>query len=301
MLKQKNPQPMSTSTSTLRILEPSRGLYAYYDGRIEGVRLHSLEPNWLDDGAYELGIASYALVDNNEALVYDSHISLDHAALIRQHLEGLGVDRLRLVLSHWHDDHVAGNAVFSDCEIIAHHLTEAALMANRHKLETADPPIRPLVLPTRTYEERLDLTVGSRQVSLHHFDIHSADGTVMLIEDAGLLIAGDTVEDTVTYISEPENADRHIEELNRLATLPFRRILPCHGDPDIIAAGGYGSGLITANCDYLKRLISGEGLDGSSLIEFVAADVATDRITYFAPYEEVHRANLTAMTKIRSQ
>ncbi len=290
---------MSTSTSTLRILEPSSGLYAYYDGRVEGVRLHSSQPNWLDDGAYELGIASYALVDNHEALVYDSHISLDHAALIRRHLEGLGVDRLRLVLSHWHDDHVAGNAAFSDCEIIAHHLTEAALVGNRDRLEAGDPPIRPLVLPTRTYEDQLDLTVGNRQVSLHHFDIHSADGTVMSIDDVGLLIAGDTVEDTITYISEPENTARHIEELNRLATLPFRRILPCHGDPATIAAGGYGPGLIAANRGYLRRLISGEGLGGSSLIEFVAADVVSHRITYFAPYEKVHRANLMAMATIR--
>jgi len=284
-----------TSTESLRILEPAPGLFAYYDGRVAGRRLHAPGPNWLDDGAYALGIASYALVDGGEALVYDSHISLDHARTIRDHLEGLGLRRMTLVLSHWHDDHVAGNAVFADCEIIAHRLTHAALVAHRSQLEAGDPPIRPLVLPNRLYDERLDLAVGRRAVSLRHFDIHSADGSVLLIEDAGLLLAGDTVEDTITYISEPAHLDRHVAELDRLATLPFTRLLPCHGDPDILAAGGYGPELIAANRSYLRRLLAGEGRDGGSLASFVAADIAAGRLRYFPPYEEVHRKNLDAI------
>ena len=124
-----------TDTSTLRILEPARGVFAYYDGRVPGARLHSAMENWLDDGAYSLGIASYAIVEGSEAIVFDSHISLDHARAVRQHLEGRGVSRFTLVLSHWHDDHVAGNAVFADGPIIAHRLTRDALAANRDKLE----------------------------------------------------------------------------------------------------------------------------------------------------------------------
>ena len=147
-------------TETLRILEPHPGLFAYYDGRVAGKRLHSPAPNWLDDGAYALGVASYALVDGREALIYDTHISLDHARAIRAHLEGLGATSLRVALSHWHDDHIAGNAVFADCEIIALQRTAEALAAHRDEIEGADPPIAPLVMPNRLFEDRLDLTVG---------------------------------------------------------------------------------------------------------------------------------------------
>ena len=53
---------------TMRIHEPYPGVFAYYDGRIEGKRLHSARPNWLDDGAYSLGVASYAIASGPEAL-----------------------------------------------------------------------------------------------------------------------------------------------------------------------------------------------------------------------------------------
>ncbi|WP_370674881.1 MBL fold metallo-hydrolase [Pleomorphomonas sp. PLEO] len=284
-----------TDTSTLRILEPAPGVFAYYDGRVPGVRLHSTAANWLDDGAYSLGIASYAIVGGDEALVFDSHISLDHACAVRHHLEGLGVTRFTLVLSHWHDDHVAGNAVFADGPIIAHRLTREALAANRDKLEGGYPPIKPLVLPTDTFDDGLMLTVGGRSVEAMHFAIHSADGVVLWLPDAELLLAGDVVEDTVTYISEVEHTTTHIAELGRLAALPARRILPAHGAPDRIATGGYDGGLITANRDYLSRLVVGEGRDGTPLSAFVAGDVASGRIGYFQPYEVVHAANLKAV------
>ncbi|WP_347369223.1 MBL fold metallo-hydrolase [Ensifer sp. Root142] len=151
---------MPDMTSTLTILQPYPGIFAYYDGRIAGTRLHSEGPNWLDDGAYALGVASYAIVDGGEALVYDTHISIPHAEAIRVHLEGLGVTSIRVVLSHWHKDHVAGNAAFADCEIIALSLTAERLAENREKIEIATPPIHPLVMPNRLFEHGLDLKVG---------------------------------------------------------------------------------------------------------------------------------------------
>lgn len=284
-----------TDTSTLRILEPAPGVFAYYDGRVPGARLHSAAANWLDDGAYSLGIASYAIVEDGEAIVFDSHISLDHARAVRNHLEGLGVTRFTLVLSHWHDDHVAGNEVFADGPIVAHRLTREALATNRNKLENGAPPIRPLVMPTEVFDDGLTLSVGGRSIDAMHFAIHSADGVVLRLLDLGLLLAGDVVEDTVTYISEAEQTPKHVAELGRLAALPFRCILPAHGAPDRIAAGGYDSGLIAANRDYLQRLLAGEGRDGTPLSTFVADDVAADRIGYFEPYEAVHQANLKAL------
>ncbi|WP_234804071.1 MBL fold metallo-hydrolase [Ensifer adhaerens] len=281
-------------TSTLTILEPYPGVYAYYDGRVAGVRLHSEAPNWLDDGAYELGVASYAIVDGHEALVYDTHISLDHARAIRTHLEGLGVTAIGVVLSHWHKDHVAGNAVFADCEIIALKLTAERLEENREKIEAASPPIQPLVMPNRVFEATLALTVGKRRVELHHFAIHSADGNVIWLPEEKVLLAGDTLEDTVTYISEADQTATHIAELKRLRQWPVERILPSHGDRDRIAAGGYGPELIDANRRYIERLTHAiaTGAPIDTLKEFAADEIASGAILYFAPYEAVHQSNV---------
>ena len=73
--------------STMRVLRPYPNVFAFYDGRIEGKRAYSEERNWLDDGAYVLGISTYAIVEGAEALVYDTHISLAHARIIRETLE----------------------------------------------------------------------------------------------------------------------------------------------------------------------------------------------------------------------
>ncbi len=288
---------MPDMTSTLTILEPYPGIFAYYDGRIAGTRLHAEGPNWLDDGAYALGVASYAVVDGQEALVYDTHISVPHAKAIRAHLEGLGVTSIRVVLSHWHKDHVAGNAAFADCEIIALALTAERLAENREKIEMATPPIHPLVMPNRLFDVRLDLEVGRRKVELHHFAIHSADGNVLFLPEEKLLLAGDTVEDCATFIAEAEHVATHIEELKRLRLLPITRILPSHGDRDRIAAGGYDDTLIDANRHYLERLktAAATGAPIGPLKDFAADEIAAGSILYFAPYEDVHDSNVARM------
>ena len=283
---------------TLRIHEPYPGVFAYYDGRIEGKRLHSAKPNWLDDGAYCLGVASYAIVSGAEALVYDTHISFEHARAIRSHLSGLGVRNIRVVLSHWHTDHIAGNAGFIDCPILSNKLTRNTLIEKRKVLAEKDPPINPVVMPTETFEGETVLEVGDITVKLIQFDIHSADGTVLLLPHLGVLLAGDTLEDSVTYISEPDNTTRHIAELDRLAGLDFTRILPNHGDETVIAAGGYPPSLITATRDYLTRLLArldDPELETESLESFIAPELAAGTLTYFAPYEAVHSQNIAVL------
>ncbi|HTI00102.1 MAG TPA: MBL fold metallo-hydrolase [Acidisoma sp.] len=284
--------------ATMRILEPAPGVLGFYDGRLPGKRLWSDAPNWLDDGAYELGICTYAILDGDEALVYDTHISLDHARIIRATLEARGVRHIRVVLSHWHDDHVAGNEIFSDCEIIANRRTAELLAQNRATIEAAEPPIRPLIMPNRLFDDRLDLAIGGRRVALHRMDIHSEDGTVMVLSDAGLLFAGDTLEDPITYVAEPTRLAAHLAEIDRLAGLSFTRILPDHGAEAVIAAGGYHRGFLEATHRYVSGLLAARtdpALAALPLVDWIAEDVARGAIRPFAPYEAVHRRNLAAV------
>ena len=287
---------MPVNTDTLRIVQPYPGIYAYYDGRVDK-RLYADEPNWLDDGAYSLGTASYSIVDGHEALVYDTHISLDHARAIRKHLESLNVTHIRVVLSHWHADHIAGNEVFADCDIIALELTAKAMEENRVELETRAPIISPIIMPNRLFTKSITIRIGNRTVEMHHFDIHSADGNVLWLEQEKLLFAGDTLEDTITYVSEAEHIETHIHELQRMRTWSIARILPNHGALNIIEAGGYRPELIDANRGYLQRIIQPDTLvkaETQSLKDFIADDPDSG-IVYFEPYEMVHRQNIEAV------
>jgi glyoxylase-like metal-dependent hydrolase (beta-lactamase superfamily II) len=281
-----------------RVLRPADGIYAFYDGRIDGYRYAEAQ-NWVDEGALALGIASYAVVDGDEALVYDTHVSVEHARFIRDALEADGVRTITVVLSHWHLDHVAGTTVFDDAEVIANERTAELLELHREAIEAgtrAGPPgIDPLVLPTRTFADRLSLQVGGIAVELIHADIHSDDATVLWLPAQRLLFAGDTMEDTVTYVGDPEHLDKHLADLDRLAQLDPARILPNHGAPDVIAVGGYPSGLIRATQEYiriLRRCREEPQLREAGLRELLAGPLEAGWIHYFAPYEAVHRANV---------
>jgi cyclase len=285
----------------VRVLRPAAGVVAFYDGRIEGHRF-APQPNWVDDGALSLGIVSYAIVSGDEALVYDTHISLEHARLIRSTLQEEGVRSFVVVLSHRHLDHIAGTAVFADCKVIACDRTAEHLARDRAAIEAGalegPPPIDPLVLPTSVFSGRLALDVGQTHVELLQTNIHSDDATVAWLPEQRLLLCGDTMEDTVTYVDEPENLAVHRANLNELWDLAPERILPNHGDPDVIASGGYPPSLTRATQEYiaaLERCRSDVALRDVPLRELMAERLSDGSLHYFAPYEDVHRRNVTAV------
>ena len=284
----------------VRVLHPAPNVLAFYEGR-DGRRYAERE-NWVDEGALSLGIASYAIVDGDEALVYDTHVSVERGRLIRSTLEREGVGTITVVLSHHHLDHVAGTEAFAGCEVIATVRAAEHLRRDRDAIERGQlegpPAIDPLVLPTRTFEGRLELGVGSLEAELIAVDIHSDDAAVLWLPGRKLLFAGDTLEDTVTYVGEPESFDNHLADLGRLRELGAERILPDHGDPGVIAAGGYGPGLIDATSDYirvLQRCRTEPDLREAPLRELLAEGLADGSITWFEPYEAVHRLNVAAV------
>jgi cyclase len=285
-------------TDHLRVLEPGPGILAFYDGRLEGYRFDA-KPNWVDDGALGLGVASYAIVAGDQALVYDTGTSLAHGRVIREELGRRGVSRFTVVLSHWHLDHVAGTEAFADSPVISNERTAEHLLEKRAAIEAGTlegpPAISPLVMATRTFAERETLTVGATSVELIAANIHSDDATVLWLPERRLLICGDTMEDTITYVGEPDQFDAHLRDLERLAELNPSRILPAHGDPDRIAAGGYPPELNEATRSYirlLQRMPSEPELREVPLRELIADSLASGSLQYFEPYEAVHRQNL---------
>ncbi|MDP9189717.1 MAG: MBL fold metallo-hydrolase [Actinomycetota bacterium] len=287
----------------MRVLRPAEGVLAFYDGRVDGYRFAE-GPNWIDDGAISLGIASYAIVDGDEALVYDTHVSLEHARCVRETLKAEGARELTVVLSHWHLDHVAGTEVFADCEVIANERTAELLAANRAAIEAGEyegpPEIDPLVLPTRTFSGRDRVQVGGTAVELLEAEIHSDDATLLWVDDRRLLFCGDAMEDTVTYVTEPDALQTHIAELDRIDELRPERILPCHGDPEVIAAGGYSRGLIRATQQYLRaleRCREDPVLRATALPELIAGPLEAGWIHYYEPYETVHQENLESVLR----
>ncbi|HET7417975.1 MAG TPA: MBL fold metallo-hydrolase [Solirubrobacterales bacterium] len=288
-------------TTHLRTLRPTPGVLAFYDGRVEGYRF-APQPNWVDEGALSLGTAGFAIVEGDEALVYDTHTTLEHGRWIREALEAEGARRFTVLLSHWHLDHVAGNEAFADCEIVAGARTAELLREHEKEIEAGEhygwPPISPLVHPARSFEGRTTFRVGERELEAIPVNIHSDDAIVLWDPAQRLLLAGDTVEDTVTYVEEPQHFEAHLRDLDRLLALEPAAILPAHGDPEVIAAGGYGPGLLSATQDYirlLQRMPDEPQLHDRTLQDLLAEQIGRGDIRYFEPYERVHRENVQTM------
>jgi glyoxylase-like metal-dependent hydrolase (beta-lactamase superfamily II) len=286
----------------IRVLEPAKGVLAFYEGR-DGHRF-AQGSNWVDDGALSLGIASYAVFSDGEAVVYDTHVSVERGRHIRTVLEARGVQKFTVVLSHWHLDHVAGTAAFADCEIIASDRTAELLSRFKPAIEAGThegpPGIDPLILPTSSFTDRSALNIGTVRLELLHTNIHSDDATVIWLPHGRVLLCGDTMEDTITYVAEPGNFDAHLDGLRELRQLAPDRILPNHGDPSAIAAGGYGEGLITATERYigvLQRCRSDPETRAASLRALIADSLDAESVHYFAPYEAVHRSNVDTVLR----
>ena len=286
-------------TQHLRVLEPAPGILAFYDGRVAGQRF-AVGPNWVDDGALSLGVASYAVISGDQALVYDTHVSVPHALAIRGELIARGVRNITVVLSHWHLDHVAGTAAFADCDVIANRRTLGHLTRRKAGIEAGTdhglPAIAPLILPNRLFSGQLDMMLGARPVSLIEANIHSDDATVLWLPEERVLLAGDTMEDCVTYVGEPEHFATHLVDLDRLASLGPRFVLPNHGAAGRIAGGGYGASILPAMQSYVRWLMGLQAAPEWSetpLREVIAADLTSGALEWFAPYEAIHRQNIT--------
>lgn len=298
-----SPELLTIDLKHLRVLEPHHNILAFYDGRVEGHRFAE-GSNWVDDGALSLGIASYAVIDGTSALVYDTHVSVGHARFIRSTLEARGVTDFTIVLSHWHLDHIAGTEVFATSPIFATRKTFDHMLKHKAAIEAGThhgaPAINPLVLPDRMFVGHTRVTIGTLEVQLIEANIHSDDAAVVWIPSRGVLLAGDTMEDTVTFVAEPQHFDTHLEDLERLADLQPHFILPNHGDPDIIAAGGYDKGLVKAQQQYirmLKRCREDEALRSAPLEELIAGPLSRGWVNMFEPYRAIHQQNIERVLK----
>ncbi|MGJ8571380.1 MAG: MBL fold metallo-hydrolase [Hoeflea sp.] len=287
----------------MQILRPFDDIHAFYDGR-DG---EAKSDTWVDDGALSLGIASYAIVNGTAALVYDTHVSLDHARFIREHLESLGVREITVLLSHHHLDHVAGTQIFADCPIWSTRKTLAHLERLKSKIESGThhgpPAIDPLILPDHTFEGAMQLQIGALTLDILEFDIHSDDEALIWIADRKILLAGDALEDTVTYVAEPGNLLVHLREIDRLRGLVPLHILPNHGDPSRIAAGGYAVGLCDATKAYISILLdiaAGTAAPDTPLADLISASLQSGELIWFEEYERVHRQNVAKVLADRT-
>lgn len=290
----------------VQALPISDHLVAFYQGRPDEASVPPGPRHWPDLGAIFVGVATYAVHDGDTALVYDTFTDTASAQWVRDWLAKAGVRKFILATSHWHLDHIGGNAVYADSMRISTEATRLKLEAKRAAIEggteEGPPAISPLITPTigLAPQSPVTLMVGKIKAVLHPVAIHSADGLVIELPDDKLLLAGDTLEDTATFVAEPESIPAQYKALGEMRGWGFTRILPNHGNPKVIATGGYGLGLIDTTRAYIRALVEHShdaDFQQQPLAGFVAAAVKRGDVSMWWPYRDAHANNLAVVAK----
>jgi len=283
----------------MRVFTINDHLLGFYDGRPPQTPRPPGAQNWADYGALDVGVATYVVHRGNQALVYDTFPTVKEAKWVRDYLSRSGITRFTLVNSHWHLDHVGGNSVYADVNRIGTEKTIALLTTKKAAIESGTewgpPAVKPLTPPNVGIASDASYYVGDIKVELRPVSIHSEDGLVLYLPADRILLAGDTLEDTVTFIAEPEHVVAHYRNMQQYRQWNIERILPNHGNPDVIAKGGYQTTLIDATLDYLHKVImrshDADYLKGT-LEDYVRESVANGWVSIWWAYHEPHQNNL---------
>jgi glyoxylase-like metal-dependent hydrolase (beta-lactamase superfamily II) len=288
----------------MRVFQLNDHLFGFYDGRPAEFTTPAGEHNWADFGALNVGVATYVIHSGDRALVYDTYPSTQQARWVRDYLVKIGIRHFTVVNSHWHLDHVGGNAVYADVDRISTDETLKRLTAKKAAIEAGTewgpPAIMPLVVPNIGITADTVFFVGDIEVELRPVNIHSEDGLVLYLPKDRILLAGDTLEDTLTFIAEPGQIGVQYENLQKMKQWNIDRIYPNHGNPAVIANGGYRTTLIDATLDYLRRMVTrahdSEYLKGS-MDDYVHDSIVKGWVSPWWAYREAHEANLAVVAK----
>ncbi|MGH3646137.1 MAG: MBL fold metallo-hydrolase [Micromonosporaceae bacterium] len=203
-----------------------------------------------------LDVNTTLVVGETGALVVDTLATPSQATELAEAVRHLTPLPWLVVNTHHHFDHAYGNQVFAvqpDCQIWAHpeaarrlrEITPRTLAALREEWALTEPALAELtdvtvVPPNRTLRDAASLDLGGRPVELRHFGRGHTDGDVVVhVPDAGVVVAGDLVEQDGPPGFEdayPLEWPHTVAGLLHLATGP---VVPGHGavtDHDFVKA-----------------------------------------------------------------
>jgi len=203
---------------------------------------------WLElaDGVFarrhaDLDLTLGLVLGTERCLVVDTGSDAGHGAEFAAAVRELTALPWSAVITHGHWDHHLGTSAFGPLPVWAHpaaaaeiaHGTAAqvAEWSAREPFRAARLARSPVVVPDREVLDRVELDLGGRVVELRHLGPgHTPGDVVVRVPDAGVLFAGDLVEQGAPPAVGPDaDVASWVGVLGRLGTADV--VVPGHGDP----------------------------------------------------------------------
>lgn len=177
-----------------------------------------------------------------------------------------------LVNTHFHGDHVFGNALFGGAVVVAHELARTEMIQAGFGLRQLWPDVEwgstELRPPVLTFSDNAFVHTGDRRLELIHVGpAHTTNDVVVWIPDERILFAGDVLMSAVTPFCLMGSVQGSLKAVQRLRAL----------DPAVIV-GGHGTvggkELLDQNEAYLRWIweIASDGYAQGVSISDLARD-----------------------------
>lgn len=227
-----------------------------------------------------------------------------------------GINVSKLVLTHYHSDHVFGNQIFKDCQIISSRTmaTEmrkvAAAHWTREKLEDT-AKTRPdiyreldinnleITFPNRVFDDSVTLEDEGLKILVKKVGGHTAGSAYVYFPAERVLFAGDLIfAHTFPWGGDPTvDPDKWIDALREFSRLDIQKIVPGHGPVCDLSEVQVYLGFFEQMSKIVKKLIA-EGRTREEVIgfdgypEFYASETPERRRDTLAQWYQAYKAKL---------
>ena len=149
---------------------------------------------------FVIGDDGVVVIDTSASIDADGQFGTEPARQLLAAIRTRTTLPVRFVINtHHHLDHVGGNAVFADAGamVLAHRNVRGWIHSENTRLfGTHITPqqkvfIEALLPPTVTYDQGMDLFLGSREIRVRSLPGHTGGDSIVLIPDASVIFTGD--------------------------------------------------------------------------------------------------------------
>lgn len=261
----------------------------------------------VSEDIYVFSSEEYAEVTSGAILTPEGPILIDTLPFphenrqVRSFLEGIAAGPVRYIINtHFHSDHVYGNYLFPEAEVVAQERCRAELEGRGEASLREDKARHPalaeveLRLPTITFEDEMTIYLGEASLRLMSRPGHTADSIVAYLEGERVLFAGDTMM-SLPYVAQGSWEDL-LASLRAIGELRLEAIVQGHGE--VILRGEIRETLrrYIFYLEDIQRRVEELVLEGASAGELGRIRLEDyrmePRLVLGGLAQELHRANL---------
>jgi cyclase len=236
------------------------------------------------------------VISDDGVVVIDTFQDADAARQLLAEIQKLTKLPVKFVVNtHYHLDHVTGNAVFAQAGavIIAHKNVRSWI--NTENLKFFGAGIKPeqkawvdgLLAPNLVYDSALELFLGSRRVVVRFFPGHTGGDSVVSVPDANVYFCGDLFwRKTLPNLIDGTTDEWAESDAKLAAEGPKAAFVSGHGDvgtaEDVMEFEGYLGQLRAMVSGAIKNSLAGDALTNSVLPQLQEKYGSWDFFDHFA-------------------